>query len=703
MQTTPTGRTITAVGFDGFEEADYKIKSSGKAFKVLLNTIYTNKIRAALREPMTNAFDAQVAAGTAHLPFDVQLPNIGNPTFRLRDYGESMTHDQVMHLYTTVFESSKENTNAQVGQLGLGSKAPFAYTDAFTVVAWKDGEKRTYLANIGEDDRPTIRFLAAVQSDEPQGIEISFPVEQQHFDEFAQECAQILLGFDIKPNITGTQISPVEPLFKDGNWRVFERMPNGVRQGCVIYPVHGHQLHFDTPLTHGFGLVVDVPIGTVDIAANREALSLDDTTKQHVLDAFQQGAKDFMAYVQAQIETASTLLEAEIAYNKWSKSCMNVSYARQNHIRWRGQQLRGYIDLCPDEKNPPTHLPTKILDYTEKVQKPGDLHFSVGSLGNLEFILDKNTRQIPRRRLRIREHKKSKYGRYAPSLFIMVDATPPQINYVKQSLGLKDTQFIKVEDLPDVPPPAKAPKGQTGQVRSGTYRADASTRWKVERIETASTLPPQYVWYSIDKFAPGSRVWIPDLGGSCELHELPGQYARLCQHLGIPAQPFFMFTSRAESRFTPDPSSELVPLVKRLVKERRNYILRRAHALTLGSLISSNGTNNIDGWCDQSTGMWDSMWQLHKFSFRNLRTNVNYPNSHYDQTNHNWVERLLSDHARHGTGRISPLERARKIARADFEKIKQMYPLLFSGSDTQHVNAYIKAMKNPTTQKAGNP
>lgn len=708
MQTTHSGRTVTAVGFDGFEQQQYGIKASGKAFKVLLNTIYTNKIRAAIRETATNAFDAHVAAGTAHLPFDMQLPTVGNPTFRIRDYGESMSHQQVMHLYTTVFESSKEDTNSQVGQLGLGSKAPFAYTDAFTVVAWKDGEKRTYLANIDDEGRPMLRHLGTVASDEPQGIEISFPVEQQHFGEFVEEARQVCLGFDIKPNMLSGPLDVPEPLFKDGNWRVFQGLPNGVRQGCVIYPVMNHQLHFDSPLNHGYGFVVDVPIGTVDIAANREALSLDDDTKRKVVEAFEAAAKEFLKYVQKQVEAAPNRLEAEIAFYKWSKSCMNINYVRRIGIKWRGEALKGYIDLCPDPKNPPPHLPEKVLDYKEKTIAPGDLHFSLSSLveknSKLVFILDKNTRQIPRRRLRIRQYRKEEYGRYAPSMYILVDATPAQINYVKTELGLTDDYFIKVEDLPDVTPSPKAPKGTgTGQIRSGTYRADANSDWRVERIETDSTLPPKYVWFSIDKYTPGQRVWIPELGGNCELHQLPGFYARFCQQLGVPAHPFFMLTTRAEGRYLPDPANGLIELVKRTFKERRGYAIRRTHAMHLGALISQHGTNNIDGWCDQSTGIWDSMWNLHKFSFRNFRTNTNFPRSNYDQMAHPWIERLFHQHRMEHHGGIDVQERAKKKARQDFQQIKQMYPLLFQDADSQHVHAYVKAQKNPTTQKAGNP
>ena len=117
----------------------FSIKANGKAFKVLIDGLYSDKIRAVVREIWSNAFDAHAMAGNTDKPFDCHLPTIFAPHFAVRDYGVGMSHDQIMRLYTTVFESSKEDTNDQVGKLGLGSKSPFAYTDTFTVTSYKIG------------------------------------------------------------------------------------------------------------------------------------------------------------------------------------------------------------------------------------------------------------------------------------------------------------------------------------------------------------------------------------------------------------------------------------------------------------------------------------------------------------------------------------------------------------------------------------
>ena len=113
----------------------FSIEASQQAFAVLSSTIYEDKIKAPIRELSTNAYDAHVEAGCPDKPFEVHLPNAIDPEFRVRDYGVSMSHEDVMSLYTTYFGSNKRNSNSLNGCLGLGSKSPFAYTNQFWVTA----------------------------------------------------------------------------------------------------------------------------------------------------------------------------------------------------------------------------------------------------------------------------------------------------------------------------------------------------------------------------------------------------------------------------------------------------------------------------------------------------------------------------------------------------------------------------------------
>jgi DNA topoisomerase VI subunit B len=118
--------TAESSGFQGVN--NFTIKASAKAFRILSDNIYKNKIAAIIRELSTNAVDSHFDAKQTR-PFEINLPDQLDPTFRIRDFGTGLAHDQVMHLYTTYFESTKDKSNDYNGTLGLGSKAPFSYTN----------------------------------------------------------------------------------------------------------------------------------------------------------------------------------------------------------------------------------------------------------------------------------------------------------------------------------------------------------------------------------------------------------------------------------------------------------------------------------------------------------------------------------------------------------------------------------------------
>lgn len=148
---------------------EFRIRNSAKAFNILSSGLYANKIRAIIRELSCNAVDSHVAAGNTDTSFDVHLPSSFEPWFSIRDYGTGLDREQVTNIYTTYFESTKTNSNDFIGALGLGSKSPFSYTDNFTIVAIKDGNKGVYTAFLNDEGVPSIALMNEESSNEPTG------------------------------------------------------------------------------------------------------------------------------------------------------------------------------------------------------------------------------------------------------------------------------------------------------------------------------------------------------------------------------------------------------------------------------------------------------------------------------------------------------------------------------------------------------
>jgi HSP90 family molecular chaperone len=105
----------------GLDSANqFTIAQTSKMFKILSDSLYSDKVMAVIRELSTNAYDAHVAAGNKN-PFKVILPTQADPTFTVRDYGTGLSQKDMEELYTTYGASNKNDSNDFVGCLGLGS------------------------------------------------------------------------------------------------------------------------------------------------------------------------------------------------------------------------------------------------------------------------------------------------------------------------------------------------------------------------------------------------------------------------------------------------------------------------------------------------------------------------------------------------------------------------------------------------------
>lgn len=184
----------------------FSIAQTSKMFKILSDSLYSDKVMAVVRELSTNAYDAHVAAGNKQ-PFKVILPTMANPNFTVRDYGTGLSQEDMEELYTTYGASNKNDSNDFVGCLGLGSKSPFAYTKSFSTTSYHNGKAYNYIAAMDEDGVPSLSLFGVTETNEPNGLEISFAVKQYDFDEFSQKAMRVFHYFKMKPIIEGGTLS----------------------------------------------------------------------------------------------------------------------------------------------------------------------------------------------------------------------------------------------------------------------------------------------------------------------------------------------------------------------------------------------------------------------------------------------------------------------------------------------------------------
>lgn len=277
------------------KKTKFTIQASPKAFMILSDKLYKNKIRAVVRELTTNWLDAHILNGKQDVPCEIKCPNKLDPRFIIRDFGPGMSdfqirgNDEEPGLYNSYFASTKAESNDFIGALGLGSKSPFSYTKSFTIVSYHEGEARGYMAvmNNGEPDiRPL--FVEPMKEGEQTGIEITVPVRLEDVEKFAHEIAYVMRPMPVKPIITGANIH-IDSFPQDVEWF---HSPNGFGKdakglyavyGKIVYPIDKFAGLECSWLLNRYGCVyINFPLGELDITPSREELSLDDVTIENI-------------------------------------------------------------------------------------------------------------------------------------------------------------------------------------------------------------------------------------------------------------------------------------------------------------------------------------------------------------------------------------------------------------------------------------
>ncbi|ANZ51446.1 rIIA lysis inhibitor [Enterobacteria phage GiZh] len=281
---------------NGSKSKAFSIAANPKVFKILSSDLYTNKIRAVVRELITNMIDAHALNGNPE-KFIIQVPGRLDPRFVCRDFGPGMSDfdiqgdDNSPGLYNSYFSSSKAESNDFIGGFGLGSKSPFSYTDTFSITSYHKGEIRGYVAYM-DGDGPQIKptFVKEMGPDDKTGIEIVVPVEEKDFRNFAYEVSYIMRPFKDLAIINGLDREiDYFPDFDDYYGVNPERYwpdRGGLYAiyGGIVYPIDGVIRDRNWLSIRNEVNYIKFPMGSLDIAPSREALSLDDRTRKNIIE-----------------------------------------------------------------------------------------------------------------------------------------------------------------------------------------------------------------------------------------------------------------------------------------------------------------------------------------------------------------------------------------------------------------------------------
>lgn len=300
-----------------------KIAMNAKTFRMLSDTLYSDKIKAIIRELSCNAYDSQVVAGTIDTKKTfIHLPTLLNPIFKIRDYGTGMSHEQLLANFLTYGESTKDNSNEQIGCFGIGSKSPFAYTDSFVVISYYDGIENSYNVYL-DNGIPNCVLVNSTNTNEENGLLIQFNVEQDDVRKFKEAAEKIFIYFDVLPefNIELNILKEKFDIEKETyslNLGGYSTPKVEAVQGNISYPVDLNLLNKLNFFSKK--IVLKCNIGDFGFAPSREAISYDSETIDFLNKKLLEIEKDIVEHILYDLKSSTNLGEYTKKIINYSRS-----------------------------------------------------------------------------------------------------------------------------------------------------------------------------------------------------------------------------------------------------------------------------------------------------------------------------------------------------------------------------------------------
>jgi hypothetical protein len=292
---------------------------------MLSKNLYSDSIGSTIRECASNALDSHRRAGSDK-PIIVSFKRNSQADtyeFAVEDFGIGLDADDVVNIISKYGKSTKRNSNTELGMMGLGFKAPLAYSSSFYFVARKDGMERKYMMYEGEDTN-SIDLLYERATDEPNGVKVIVPVTYYDRYNFVLKIKEQLayfenVYFDVEP-MGSYSVSNDFTIHRSEHFQYSSLAINSDMHLCldnVSYPIDWDKLGISR-----IGIKVALRFSLSDglfPTPNREAIRYTQEAKQVILNKIAMVADVFMNKFNEAITTQSDIKSIMQFYSQHHK------------------------------------------------------------------------------------------------------------------------------------------------------------------------------------------------------------------------------------------------------------------------------------------------------------------------------------------------------------------------------------------------
>ena len=299
------------------------LDSAQVLMQMLSKYLYSDSIGSTVRECASNALDSHRRAGqTKPIIVSFKAGQSNNMEFSVEDFGIGLDADDVKNIISKYGKSTKRNSNTELGMMGLGFKAPLAYTSSFYFVCRKDGMERKYMMYEGEDTN-TIDLLYEKPTTEGNGVKVIVPVNYYDKNEFRTKIREQLAYFQDVYFDCGDLVNNNFSIFRNELFQFSELASDGKLHLCldnVYYPVDFQKLGIDNiyiPIALRFSLT-DGLFPT----PNRESLRYTKEGKEIILKRISELADFFIGKYNEQVKDTDDI---QSIMDYYSNETRNVS------------------------------------------------------------------------------------------------------------------------------------------------------------------------------------------------------------------------------------------------------------------------------------------------------------------------------------------------------------------------------------------
>ena len=353
-------------------EMSLDMDSAQVLMQMLSKSLYSDAIGSTVRECASNALDSHRRAGISD-PIIVGLQQSGGSSsweFTVEDFGIGLDADDVANIISKYGKSTKRNSTTELGMMGLGFKAPLAYSSSFYFTCRKNGVERKYMMYEGEETN-SIDLLYEKPTAERNGVKIMIPVKYGDTYDFKNKIKEQLAYFEnVYFNVEG--IDNNFKIYRAEHYQVSELCTDSYIHVCldnVYYPLELDKLGLTDKsgnsykrLSVAIGLRFSLTDGLFP-TPNRESLRYTQEAKQLIKNKIELIANDLMVRYNKSIEDTYDVRAVIDYYGNHSKHIKD-----HNGDQW---EISDILKFASVPQRTPTLLNTKYFT-AEQVYKLRD-------------------------------------------------------------------------------------------------------------------------------------------------------------------------------------------------------------------------------------------------------------------------------------------------------------------------------------------